>query len=258
MLGMLLGPVGAVLFGSAGGLMYYGTLAEIRQTYRLKQAEAIMNSIGTIVSIIEGKGRDLEEALRQAVEYGSPVGQIIMGDLYTNLRSESAETGRMQIIRKWARRWEHPAADILATVLIASYEKQIRLVTMLKNLGETMSGIIEILERARSQAKGVEWQAKFLAIFPPALVLMVSLISPELARTYASYPLFLLPVLLGSGLSYYLTTSTINKGLSLEASMGVQNSVELDKGEYSTRTHVGKLGEMTEIAATPDSREEIN
>jgi Flp pilus assembly protein TadB len=245
-LGALLGPLSAFMFGIAGALMYYGSLAELRQTYRMKQAEAIMGAVGTIVSILESTNRDIEFALQKAVDYGSPVGQIIMGDLLERLRAKSSEEGRINEITKWAQRWEHPASDILATLFIASYEKKIRLITMLKNLGETMTGIIEILQRARSQAKGIEWQAKFLALFPPALVLLVSISTPEAGKIYASSPLFLLPVLLGSGASYWLTTNTINNGLSLEASLGVQNQARTDTGKF-TKTRFGKLGDQEEV-----------
>jgi hypothetical protein len=245
-LGTFLGPLPAFLFGVAGALMYYGSLAELRQTYRMKQAEAIMSAVGTIVSVLESTNRDIEYALQKAVDYGSPVGQIIMGDLLGCMRKEPSEEGRVIEIRKWAQRWEHPAADILATLFIASYEKEIRLITMLKNLSETLTGIIDILQRARSQAKGIEWQAKFLALFPPALVLLVSISTPEAGKIYASSPLFLLPVLLGSGASYWLTTNTINKGLSLEASLGVQNQAKMDMGTF-TKTRFGELGDRKEV-----------
>jgi hypothetical protein len=58
--------------------------------------------------------------------------------------------------------------------------------------------------------------------------------------------LFLLPVLLGSGASYWLTTNTINNGLSLEASLGVQNQARTDTGKF-TKIRFGKMGDQEEV-----------
>jgi hypothetical protein len=58
-----------------------------------------------------------------------------------------------------------------------------------------------------------------------------------MGRVYAANPLFLLPVLLGSGLSYALSMRMIQDGLSIEATMGL-----LSKGEGEI--HLDRLGRV--------------
>ena len=43
---------------------------------------------------------------------------------------------------------------------------------------------------------------------------------------YAGQPLLIVPVLLGSGLSYLLSRRMIRQGLSIEASMGLQTGAQ--------------------------------
>jgi hypothetical protein len=58
-----------------------------------------------------------------------------------------------------------------------------------------------------------------------------------MGRIYAANPIFLLPMLLGSGLSYLLSMRMIQAGLSIEASMGL-----LSKGEGEIR--LDRLGRV--------------
>jgi hypothetical protein len=81
---------------------------------------------------------------------------------------------------------------------------------------------VEVLSRARAAAKGVEWQARFLALFPPAVLVLIAITTPEVGKLYSGYPLFLSPVIIGSGVSYWLSMRMIRNGLSIEASMGLQ------------------------------------
>jgi hypothetical protein len=102
---------------------------------------------------------------------------------------------------------------------------------LIENLRTTLSAVVEILSRARAAAKGIEWQAKFLAIFPPLVLVFIGLTTPEAGRIYARNPLYLAPVLLGSALSYWLSMRMVRNGLSIEASMGLQEegSIPVEK-----------------------------
>jgi hypothetical protein len=112
--------------------------------------------------------------------------------------------------------------DIVATVLYSYYTLNVQVTPLIENLRTTLSAVVEILSRARAAAKGIEWQAKFLAIFPPLVLVLISITTPEAGRIYARNPLYLLPVLLGSALSYWLSMRMVRNGLSIEASMGLQ------------------------------------
>src|SRR5271157_671431 len=246
LVGAIIGPLASFLFGIAGALMYYGTLADRRADYRMRQAEDILRTVGSMAALLES-GKLLDDALGRAIKGCSPVGQIILGDLAQSLRAGSNAEARALAVNRWAQRWEHPVADVLATLLIVEELEQVRPLPLLKSLNETLSALVEILGRSRAAAKGVEWQAKFLALFPPAIILLVALLTPEAGRIYSLSPIYLLPVLLGSGLSYWLTTNTIRKGLSLEASMGVQTPVQFDRGQLAEVTPVeyDRLGSST-------------
>ena len=90
------------------------------------------------------------------------------------------------------------------------------------SLRRTLGAVIEVLSRARSAAAGITWQARFLALFPPGIMVLNAIATPEMGQIYAASPWLLLPVILGSGLSYMLSMRMIRAGLSIEASMGLQ------------------------------------
>jgi len=94
--------------------------------------------------------------------------------------------------------------------------------TVVGSLRKTLGTVVEVLSRARAAAKGVEWQARFLALFPPAVLVVIAITTPETGRLYSANPLLLAPVILGSGISYWLSMRMIRNGLSIEASMGLQ------------------------------------
>jgi hypothetical protein len=102
---------------------------------------------------------------------------------------------------------------------------------MIVSLRDTLAAVVEILSRARAAAKGIEWQAKFLAVFPPLVLIMVGLTTPEAGKIYAQNPLYLFPVLIGSGVSYWLSMNMVRNGLSIESSMGLQSegSIPVEK-----------------------------
>jgi hypothetical protein len=82
--------------------------------------------------------------------------------------------------------------------------------------------VVEVLSRARAAAKGVEWQARFLALFPPSVLVVIAITTPETGKLNSANPMLLTPVIIGSGISYWLSMRMIRTGLSIEASMGLQ------------------------------------
>jgi hypothetical protein len=53
---------------------------------------------------------------------------------------------------------------------------------MIQSLRGTLSAVVEILSRARAAAKGIEWQAKVLAVFPPFVLVLIGLTTPEAGK----------------------------------------------------------------------------
>ncbi len=101
-------------------------------------------------------------------------------------------------------------------------EGRIEIGPLVASLRKTLGTVVEVLSRARAAAKGVEWQARFLALFPPAVLVLIAITTPEVGKLYSGNPLFLSPVIIGSGVSYWLSMRMIRNGLSIEASMGLQ------------------------------------
>lgn len=219
--GMSLGFLASILFGIAGGLLYAGSLADRRQQFTLSQARDILRALG-IVETLLSQGRTLFDSWKEAAVSVGPDGQVVLVDLVTRLRAcASGDEG--SVVRAWADAWSNPAVDIVATVLYSHYTLSIDVAPMIKSLRGTLSAVVEILSRARAAARGIEWQAKFLAVFPPMVLVFVGLTTPEAGQIYARNPLYLLPVLLGSGGSYWLSMRMVRNGLSIEASMGLQS-----------------------------------
>ena len=105
---------------------------------------------------------------------------------------------------------------------MASVEGRISIAELVAKLRTTLSDVVQILGRARAAAKGIAWQASFLAIFPPGVLVVMSIVTPEAGRMYAAQPWYLLPVIVGSSLSYWFSMRSIQNGLSIESSMGLQ------------------------------------
>lgn len=218
--GLALGLAASVLFAVAGGFLYAGTLADKRQGFRLLQAQDILRGLSVVETLL-GQGRSREEALDGASKAVSPAGRMVLGDLVARLRTEASD-GAANAVRAWTVAWDNPAVDIVATSLLTSIEGRIEVAPLIGNLRSTLSGVVEVLSRARAAAKGVEWQARFLALFPPFVLVIIAIFTPEAGQMYGSNPLLLSPVLLGSGLSYWLSMRIIRNGLSIETSMGLQ------------------------------------
>jgi len=123
--------------------MYSGSLTDLRETFRLRQAEDILRAVGTMASMLESGEGELK-AIQEAAKGCSPIGQMVMNDLYLRISNQTQEV-IVPNLYAWAARWDHPAVDIFATVLIASKEKAdstIRTLPMLENLRTTLSAIL--------------------------------------------------------------------------------------------------------------------
>jgi Flp pilus assembly protein TadB len=218
--GLFLGPFAAILFAVAGGLLYAGSLSDKRQEFRLKQAKDILRGLGVVETLLM-QGKPLNDALDEAAQAVGPDGRLVLGDLVIRLRTAPADEAALAV-REWTTAWDNPAVDIVATSLLASLEERIEISPLVAALRRTLGAVVEVLSRARAAAKGVEWQARFLALFPPVVLVVIAITTPDTGRLYSANPLLLSPVIIGSGISYWLSTRMIRNGLSIEASMGLQ------------------------------------
>ena len=218
--GFFLGIFAAVLFAIAGGLLYAGTLSDKRQEFRLKQAKDILRGLGVMETLLS-QGKPLNDALDEAAQAVGPDGKLVLGDLVIRMRTAPADEAAIAV-REWTTAWDNPAVDIVATSLLASIEGRIEIGPLVAALRRTLGAVVEVLSRARAAAKGVEWQARFLALFPPVVLVVIAITTPDTGALYSANPLLLTPVILGSGISYWLSTRMIRNGLSIEASMGLQ------------------------------------
>ena len=218
--GAVLSPLVAFLFALAGGFLYWGTLSERRQQFRLNQAKDIMRALG-ILEMMLSKGGALEELIKMTADGIGPDGRVVMVDLYQRMRANPAGEAS-KAIEEWSAAWDNPAANVVAACLQASENTKNPVAPMIGTLRITLNSVIEVLSRSRAAAKGVEWQARFLALFPPLVMVIIAIMTPEAGQMYAQSPILLSPILLGSGISYYLSMRMIRDGLSMEASMGMQ------------------------------------
>ena len=219
--GMVLGVVAAILFAAAGGLLYYGGMSERRQEFRLSQARDILRAMGVVETLL-AQAKPLLESLSDAANAVGADGRLVLGDLVARMQSARADQ-QGAAIRAWTQAWDNPAVDIVATSLLASVEAHISVTDLIAKLRETLSDVVQILGRARAAASGITWQARFLAIFPPCVLVVMGIITPEAGRMYATQPWYLLPIILGSSTSYWLSMRSIRNGLSIETSIGLQS-----------------------------------
>ena len=219
--GLVLGVVAAILFAAAGGLLYYGGMSERRQEFRLSQAKDILRAMGVVETLL-AQAKPLLESLSDAANAVGADGRLVLGDLVARMQSARADQ-QGAAIRAWTQAWDNPAVDIVATSLLASVEAHISVTDLITKLRETLSDVVQILGRARAAASGITWQARFLAIFPPCVLVVMGIITPEAGRMYATQPWYLLPIILGSSTSYWLSMRSIRNGLSIETSIGLQS-----------------------------------
>jgi hypothetical protein len=218
--GWALSPLAAALFALAGGLLYTGDLSNKRQEVRLRQARDILRGLGVVETLL-AQGRPLSEALGEAARAVGPDGQAVLEDLVVRMRAAPADQAAAAV-RAWTLAWDHPAVDVVGVALLAALESRIEIAPLVAALRKTLASVVEVLSRARAAARGIEWQARFLALFPPGVLVAIALVTPEMGALYAGNPLLVGPVLLGSGVSYLLSSRMIRQGLSIEASMGLQ------------------------------------
>lgn len=218
--GWTLGFIAAILFALAGGLLYFSSLTTRRQEVRMHQAKDILRGLGVMETML-AQGRPLGVSLEEAAQAVGPDGGKILHDLVIRFRAAPADRAT-EAVRDWTLGWNHPAVDVVGTALLAALEGRIEIAPLVSSLRKTLNAMIEVLSRARAAARGIEWQARFLALFPPAVLVAIALTTPEMGSLYATNPLVLLPVLCGSGLSYLLSMRMIRNGLSIEASLGLQ------------------------------------
>ncbi|HUF37163.1 MAG TPA: hypothetical protein VMN57_01460 [Anaerolineales bacterium] len=222
--GGFFGPVGAALFALGAALLYITGLAARREDLRMAQAKDILRALGVIETLLT-QGRSLADSIAGAAGATGPQGTLVLNDLVVRMRSAPVEA-QAEAVRGWTEAWDSPAVDLVGTALLAALQGRIEIAPLVAALRGTLSGVVEILSRARSAAKGVEWQARFLAVFPPSVLVAIAATTPETGRLYAADPALLLPVLLGSGVSYLLSMRMIRKGLSMDASLGLGNGTE--------------------------------
>jgi len=218
--GLAIGPLAAFLFAIAGGLLYVGGLSERRQEFRLRQARDILRGLSVLRTLLE-QGRTLTDALEESAQAIGPDGKMVLTDLVVRLRAAPADQAA-QAVREWTTAWDNPGVDMFGTALLASLEGRIEIAPLVGSLHHTLGEVIEVLSRARAAAKGTEWQARFLALFPPASLVAMAFVAPEMGQLWSRNPLILLPTLLGCTLSYLLSLRMIRNGLSIEASVGLQ------------------------------------
>jgi hypothetical protein len=231
--GSLFGPLPGVLFAAGGGLFYAGGLFGRRQEFRLRQARDILRAMGMLETLLQ-QGLPSQPAIEEVARAMGADGRSALADLALRLRTSPAGQAP-QAVREWTAAWDNPAVDVVGVALLASLEGRIDMAPLMAALRGALSDVLEILVRSRAAARGVEWQARFLALFPPAVAVAITLAIPPVGRMYAANPIFLLPVLLGPGLSYALSMRMIQGGLSIEASMGLlargEGEIRLDRLE---------------------------
>jgi hypothetical protein len=227
--GGFFGPIGAVLFGLGAAILYVTGLAARREDLRMAQAKDILRALGVIETLLS-QGRSLTDSVSESAGSTGPQGTgaqgaQVLNDLVIRMRGAPVEA-QAEAVRGWTETWDSPAVDLVGTALLAALQGRIEITPLVAALRGTLSGVVEVLSRARSAAKGVEWQARFLAVFPPSVLVAIALTTPETGGLYGANPALLLPVLLGSGVSYLLSMQMIRKGLSMNASLGLGSGTE--------------------------------
>jgi hypothetical protein len=222
--GGFFGPVGAVLFSFGAALLYAAGLATRREDLRMAQAKDVLRALGVIETLLS-QGRSLTDSVAEAAGATGPQGTLVLSDLVIRMRGAPVEA-QAEAVRGWTGAWDSPSVDLVGTALLAALQGRIEITPLVSALRGTLSGVVEVLSRARSAAKGVEWQARFLAVFPPSVLVAIAVTTPETGGLYAANPALLIPVLLGSGVSFLLSMRMIRVGLSMDASLGLGNGTE--------------------------------
>jgi len=222
--GARFGWAGVLLFGLGGGLLFGGSLSGRREDLRMVQAKDILRAMGVLEALLS-QGRSLTESLAEAAGATGPQGRLVLEDLLAGLRAAAVDA-QAEAVRVWTLTWSSPAVDLVGTALLAALQDRIEITPLVGSLRAMLTGVVEVLSRARAAAKGVEWQARFLAVFPPGVLAAIALTTPDMGAVYGERPVLLLPVLGGSAVSYFLSMQMIRKGLSMDASLGLLGGEE--------------------------------
>jgi len=229
--GLPYGFVVAVMFALGGGFVYWGGLSDKREDRRAKQSVQIARAMGIIETVLS-QGRPLQDALEQAAEASPPEGREVLEDLVRRIR-EAPANEMARAIREWDEDWDNPSVDMLAAALLAAIEARIEIAPLVHSLRENIQDVSDVLNRTRSEAAGIVWQAKFLAFWPLIVLALLSFVAPEWAIAYHRNPLLILPVLLGSAATWWLSMRQIRTGLSVDASVGIgengEGEIQLDR-----------------------------
>lgn len=211
-------PLSAALLSLAAAFFYFGGLADRAAEFRMRQARDIVRATRAVETAL-AQGRSLEEALELALPSTGPHGRMVMEDLLAALRQAPTARERAEAVRAWTRRWAGVMDDLFGAALLSALEGDVRPLPVMEAVRRAMAEVMEILSRARAEARGLEIQAKALGMGPPAIVLF--LIAAAGMAGYWSNSLYLFPVFVGSILAYTLMTRQIRTGLSPEASVGL-------------------------------------
>jgi Flp pilus assembly protein TadB len=225
--GLLIGilvfsPLIGLVFALSGAIFYLIGLVNRREEHRLHEAEDINGALAAIDTALS-QGSTLTTALEQATTSIGPDGERILRDLLIRLRQAPAQQ-QSQAVAEWQAAWDNPAVAILATALQASYTGNILIGPIVAGLRQTLGDVVGVLSRARAAAAGVEWQARFLALFPTGILLFLAFSDPSMGAILRSRPSLALPALAGSVASYLLSTHSVRQGLSIAASLAMGNT----------------------------------
>lgn len=231
LLGLPHGPWVALLFALAGGLVYWGGLVDKREERRARQATHLARAVSVMETLLS-QGRPLQEAVEQAAQASPPEGREVLESLLRHLRTASAAEVP-QAVRAWDEEWDNPAVDMLAAGLLAALESRVELGPLLRSLRENLAAVVEVLQQAHAEAKGIIWQTKFLAFWPAFVLAATVLMSPEWGLAYRRQPWLILPAILGSLATWYLGMQRVRSGLSVDRAVGIgaagEGEIALDR-----------------------------
>jgi len=225
------GGLVAVLYAAGTTAVYWGTLQQRRQERRMARAEYMARALDVIQTLLH-QGRPLVEALEEAAVSVPPVAREVLHDLVVRLRSSPGDAAA-RAVREWDEAWDNPAVDMTAAALLTAIEGRMEVSRFVDTLRASLREVVEILRSAHAEAKGVEWQTRFLAFWPPLVLAAMVVFSPGWASAFRTRPYLVLPALLGSVLTYMLTTRDLRANLSVDAAVGLpaggEGEIRLDR-----------------------------
>lgn len=214
------GAAGFLIGGAAGTvgslvlalLVYQGWLSARRQDYSLELTRDMLRGLRQFASA--AGTIPTPDALRSAAAFCSRTGREVYLELARSL--QAAPPGSWdEVVERWAARYPGPVQEALRHVL-AGESRGIRVRETTGAVREALSGVARVLGSARAEARGVEFQAIFLALWP----LGVAAFMRVLGLAVSDNPLFLLPAALGGAVSYTLTFRTLERYLSIDVILG--------------------------------------